>query len=291
MRRFKLTLAIVSSCLIALAVAAPIGASGASSKSCGPSFAVLHNDQIGTMKIPAGHYTLTPVGVTCANAAILMNRFLADFDGILPGGWVINGTNGFYKAGTSETLTFKAGAIKPSNTTNNGQCAGTFTVLHNDRIGALSVPAGQYKITTKGLLCWYDTQKFAYFLNYDYAGKLPKPWSLNVAQKRFTREAGNYFSIKRVSSSTGGGGTYPNNAVTCPSLYKVGSPASLNGINFAAGSYYINVFSSVSCSQASSFLSLFFRAGAAPESWIVVPETGTFLQGNGTSGFQVEPAR
>jgi hypothetical protein len=52
----------------------------------------------------------------------------------------------------------------------------TFEVLHDDRIGAASLPAGTYSLTSDdaGLSCKAASQLFARFLE-DWDGNLPAP--------------------------------------------------------------------------------------------------------------------
>ena len=53
----------------------------------------------------------------------------------------------------------------------------------------MSLPAGNYRINrltgSQKLTCPQATAWFAYFLNHDYAGNLPKPWTMNAAAKTF----------------------------------------------------------------------------------------------------------
>ena len=54
-------------------------------------------------------------------------------------------------------------------------CSSTFSVLHNDRIGALRVPAGEYDITLirqNRITCARASQLFSRFLQ-DFDGTLP----------------------------------------------------------------------------------------------------------------------
>ena len=54
------------------------------------TFHVLHNDRIGRLKLPEGHYrirVLDDQALTCERASKLFARFLQDFDGELPGAW------------------------------------------------------------------------------------------------------------------------------------------------------------------------------------------------------------
>ena len=63
-----------------------------------------------------------------------------------------------------------------------GACP-SFRVLHNDRIGPASLPAGSYEVTPaagSGLSCAAASRLFTRFLE-DYDGVLPRPWRV-VAQ-------------------------------------------------------------------------------------------------------------
>src|SRR3954453_4277979 len=73
----------------------------------------------------------------------------------------------------------------------------TFQVLHDDRVGALLLPAGTYGVTVKDLTCAQSTRLFAEFLQ-DYDGVLPKPWKTIVTGKgkgTFSRAGGASFSV------------------------------------------------------------------------------------------------
>ncbi len=64
-------------------------------------------------------------------------------------------------------------------------------VLHYDRIGAMSLPAGEYQITldssdTPGLNCSRASRDFTYFFDHDGDGSLPQPWTMNMSQRAFT---------------------------------------------------------------------------------------------------------
>ena len=58
---------------------------------CPGSFEVLHNNRIGKVRIPAGHYRITLLGgdITCASAMRNFKRFLERPRGNLPGGWFL----------------------------------------------------------------------------------------------------------------------------------------------------------------------------------------------------------
>ena len=170
----------------------------ANGRLCPGTFHVLHDDRIGVLRLPAGHYTITLLstqGMSCRKASRLFARFLEDYDGILPGRWQLD----------PQTATFRRGAsrvgfrVKPSSSDSGGggvhprrgaRCPGTFRVLHNDRIGRLRLPRGRYWITllsSRGLNCKQASRRFTQFLDEDYAGVLPRPWVLNAGRAEFRR--------------------------------------------------------------------------------------------------------
>jgi hypothetical protein len=282
-RPVSVLLAVISVALVS-AFASP---AASAATPCPASFTVLHNDRVGTMSIPRGPYFLEPTGLSCAEASSLLRRFLNDFDGRLPGGWTTAPTGiGFVNPTTNQSFTL--GTVAPPNGGGGGRCPGTFTVEHNDRIGALRLRAGRYKIRTRGLSCASASRQFAFFLDYDYAGNLPPGWRLNVAQKRFSR-GGASFTVRRVGGGGGGGGVHPHHAITCPRTVTLAAGTTIGSLIIPAGPYYVNVFSDLSWSRATALFKQFAAAGAAPHDWVVEPETGTFLLGR--DGFQIEPAR
>jgi hypothetical protein len=278
---------------LSLAVAAVVALSAAPTSPaavarCRSSFAVLHNDRVAALSIPKGQYHLTPVGLNCAAASELFTRFLDDFDGVLPGGWRADAaTSSFVNPITNQSIAIGSPlSPKPSS---RGVCPGTFTVEHNDRIGRLSLRAGKYQVTVRGgLSCATATSELAFFLFHDFAGTLPRPWKLNLAAQRFSKGKAS-FNVKFVSRSgkSGGGGVHPNLAITCPNTVSLAASTTLGSLIIPAGSYYVNVFSNLSCSTATSDFKQFVTAGALPAQWTLQADTGTFLLGN--EGFQIEP--
>jgi hypothetical protein len=252
---------------------------------CPSSFTVLHNDRVGTMSIPRGPYFLEPTGLSCAAASSLLRRFLNDFNGSLPGGWTTAPTGlGFVNPTTNQSFTL--GTAAPPNG-GGGRCPGTFTVEHNDRIGALRLRKGRWKIRATGMSCASASRQFAFFLDYDYAGKLPPGWRLNVAKKRFSR-GGVSFSVRHVGGTGGGGGLHPHHAITCPGTVTLAAGTTIGSLVVPSGSYYVNVFSALSCRRAKALFEQFAAAGAVPPDWVVESETGVFLLGR--DGFQIERA-
>lgn len=171
---------------------------------CPGTFRVLHNDRIGTFRIPEGNYRLTLLGVgriSCSQAARYFARFLQDFDGILPSPWFLDPETGSFMRG-SRNVGFRikeaVAPLTPRSAPGGGthptgrRCPGTFRVLHNDRIGRLALAKGPYRITLLsggGLSCQGASQQLTSFLQ-DFSGAIPRPWVLNVSTATFRRGQG-----------------------------------------------------------------------------------------------------
>jgi hypothetical protein len=174
---------------------------------CAGVFQVLHNDRIGNMRFPAGPYTVTLLSagrLTCDQAMNRFAGFLKDYDGRLPGFWLLDWRNGTFIRGTWQVGFRVEPAVNPlpGPTPSSGglRCAATFRVLHNDRIGALQIPRGRYWVTRTSAgrpTCAATTRLLAGFLQRP-DGKLPRPWRLRASTATFTRPSGAGFSIKPV---------------------------------------------------------------------------------------------
>ena len=190
--------------------ASPTPPTPPSKRVCPSYFTVLHNDRIGSFAIRRGRYriTLLSVGrISCAQASNAFARFLQDFDGILPRPWFIDPSTGTFMRG-SRYVGFRikpwSGPLPPSggggrHPSTGGKCAGTFRVVHNDRIGKLRLPRGPYLINALGnVSCAQASTQFASFLANDYTGMLPRPWRLQVTTGTFLRGTGsqNGFRVK-----------------------------------------------------------------------------------------------
>lgn len=162
-------------------------AEAAAAARCPATFHVLHDDRIGRLKLPQGHYrirVLDEQALTCARASKLFARFLQDFDGNLPGKWRLNVRRAkFVKRGTDVGFKVKkvgrrsgsGGGKHPSG--RHERCP-TFRVLHNDRIGDVRFPRGTYQMTALGgFTCQKASNKFAAFLELP-EGDLPGRWKL-----------------------------------------------------------------------------------------------------------------
>jgi hypothetical protein len=166
---------------------------------CSQRFVLAQNDRIGSLVINKGRYIidrLGPLSPSCAQDASLLGGFLMDFDGVLSNGWVLLANDGTFVRG-SVSYGFRlepdpdqgAGGTRfPTQTT---RCSATFSVVHNDRIGALPFPAGPYWVSiykNSNITCPQATQLFAAFLQRT-DGTLPSPWVINVATGSFRRGA------------------------------------------------------------------------------------------------------
>ena len=191
------------------ASAAPAAAQvPAAPATCPATFSVLHNDHIGTLAVPKGAYTMTVrAPMTCARATKRFASFLQDFDGRLPAPWTIDQPTATFLRGTTGAGFGIARAATPTPAPSGGgtspegrRCPGSFTVEHDDRIGALRLPAGPYRITLASSgrpSCAMSARYLARFLD-SPAGRLPSPWALNTASGTFTDGTGRGFRIKPV---------------------------------------------------------------------------------------------
>lgn len=278
--------------LVALTAVPGIAAPGprASAATCPGTFTVLHNDHIGAVAFPAGQYRVARNQLSCAAASQLFSRFLEDYDGVLPAPWQLVGNiRRFQKTGTaSEFQVTPLAPPKPGSLA----CPGTFTVLHNDHIGAMSVPAGRWQITllsTKGLSCAQAAGEFTTFLDEDWTGRLPAPWTMNVATRTFSTSATNGFRITYAGSNSGGGGHHPGNLqVRCPT-FRVLNDDHVGSLVLPKGTYNMWAWGGISCPQASADFRAFLDDpnGDLPAQWTEIPQTGSFVRG--ASGFRVKP--
>ena len=176
---------------------------------------------------------------------------------------------------------------------------GTFTVLHNDRIGDLSLPKGKYTVNVINgdlLSCSQATTNFRNFL-WDYDGVLPRPWRytvLGVGKGRFFQSTNKQvgFAVRRGASPapTPGPTPTPSNFVRCPGTFRVLNNDRIGSLILPKGPYYIySSTSGPSCSGASDLFRQFlnFPAGNLPRPWKL--KGATFTNPNGTS-FRVKQA-
>jgi hypothetical protein len=188
------------------------------------------------------------------------------------------------------------------------QCAGTFRVLHNDQIGRLSLPKGNYRITILASgrpSCAQASALFTRFLE-DWDGKLPGGWRVGVADRVFVRAPGVGFHVARVGQGGGGGtgegeeeesggrGHHPAGGEFCPGTFRVLNNDRIGALRLQKGPYWIILLQrrGLSCKQASRLFTRFLDDfdGNLPPPWVLEPQTATFLRSGSGIGFRVKPA-
>jgi len=186
-------------------------------------------------------------------------------------------------------------AVAPAS----GAACPSFRVLHNDRIGPASLPAGSYAITVEaGLSCQAASQLFTRFLE-DYDGVLPKPWRVvaeGSGKASFTRGGQPGFSVAR-GGGGGGGGRGGNNELgqLCSGAYTVNAGSQVGPLFFPKSQYllYIPPKSAISCRRASVLFTRFLAQpnGTLPFPWRLKNQTATFYKSAHPlrSAFRVEP--
>lgn len=173
----------------------------------------------------------------------------------------------------------------------------SFRVLHDDRIGPASFPAGSYEVTVEpGLSCKAASQLFARFLE-DYDGVLPKPWRVVAEGSGVASFVGGVAAGFTVSRATGGGGGSGNNVLgkLCPGSFTVNAGSRVGPLLFPKGRYliYIPPRSGISCRRASVLFTRFLAApgGTLPYPWRLKNQTATFFKPihPERSAFRIEP--
>ena len=180
----------------------------------------------------------------------------------------------------------------------------SFKVLHDDRIGAASLPAGNYEVTTqefqgRGISCQEASRLFTRFLQ-DWDGNLPNGWRVSAeAPGKATfgrpsipeRPAG--FSVRRVG---GGGGGNNELGRLCGGTFTVNVASDVGPLFFPKGQYliYIPAGSGITCRRASVLFTKFLASpgGQLPFPWRVKTQTATFYKSENPtrSAFRIEPA-
>ena len=299
---------LVAACCTALAGATP---AAAAETACPATFAVLHDDEVGTVPVAAGNYTVTVLDdatLDCTSASDLFRQFLEDFDGRLARPWVVRGAPITFTAGAGSTTGFRAApATAPSGGGGGGRypasgttCPAFFDVEHADRIGSFRVPKGEYRITLLAagqITCARAASLFTRFLR-DFDGRLGGGWRLDRATGTFSSSLQLGF---RVKEAVGGpvtsrpAGTDPADGVRCPGTFTVQHKNRIGKLRLPAGDYIITRLrgGALTCAQAvarfRSFLE--FPMGDLPKPWVLDADEGTFRRGRGsTTGFRVEPA-
>jgi len=176
-------------------------------------------------------------------------------------------------------------------------CPATFEVLHDDTVGALYLPRGNYTITLldpAALTCPEASDLFRQFLE-DYDGRLRRPWVVDAAEATFTRGAGGSvgFSVAPAGSGGGGGGGghHPVGTV-CPGTFHVLHDDHIGTFALPSGHYLITLLSvgRMTCSKAATYLARFLDDfdGVLPRPWFLDTETGSFMRGARNVGFRIK---
>jgi hypothetical protein len=99
--------------------------------------------------------------------------------------------------GLAGAIVVVAGLATATGASASTACPGTFHVLHDDHVGRLQLPAGNYTITiVKGsnLSCSRASKLFSRFLQ-SPSGVLPSPWKVKARTGTFTKGK-NGFRVK-----------------------------------------------------------------------------------------------
>ncbi|MBX5443083.1 MAG: hypothetical protein IRZ32_16340 [Solirubrobacteraceae bacterium] len=185
----------------------------------------------------------------------------------------------------------------PSGSGGTTECP-SLQVLHNDRIGQLTLPAGAYTITIttpSTLTCAAAADWFRQFLQ-DWDGRLPAGWRVDAATSSFSRTSPNQaFSVRRTGAQppSGGPSTRPAGGDVCPAVFEVSHDDHVGALAIPQGRYVIVLVSTgrLTCDQAATSLARFMQDfdGTLPRPWFVDTETATFLRGSLNVGFRLEP--
>jgi hypothetical protein len=190
---------------------------------------------------------------------------------------------------------------RPAGAANPTTCPG-FRVLHDDRIGAATFPAGSYTLTLQdsSLSCTSSAALFARFLE-DYDGVLPKPWVVaneGPGKASFLRAVTGAtvpgFAVELTKKGGGEGGSSPTLGKLCPGTFTVNSTTVVGPLRFTKGAFliYLPTGSGITCNRASVLFTRFLGAGGRlPAPWRLLNQTATFYkpQNAKRSAFRIEP--
>jgi hypothetical protein len=179
----------------------------------------------------------------------------------------------------------------------------SFSVLHNDRIGAAVFPAGTYTITLEdsGLTCKAGGELFARFLE-DFDGNLPDSWKVTPegsGRASFGRAGQAGFSVALTKKQSSGeiekeGATNPDLGTLCRNPFTVNHTTTLRPLRFTKGQFliYLPPGSRINCEQAVSLFQRFLgNSPNVPAPWKLTSQTATFYKPASPtrSAFRIEP--
>ena len=166
-------------------------------------------------------------------------------------------------------------------------CGPLFHVLHDDRVGALTLPAGRYRIVPFGPEapdCHTASDLLRQFLE-DWDGRLPNRWVVDAPDSGFLRGDSGFTVLAATPAEpdAGGGGRHPANGAACNGLFQVLHDDFIGDVEIPAGRYRITVLSvgRLSCAGSATLFAGFLQdfAGDLPGGWELDPQTGTFARG------------
>jgi hypothetical protein len=179
-----------------------------------------------------------------------------------------------------------AHAAQPAQT-----CPGTFTVLHNDRVGPMAVPGGAYTVRVTGVSCGGAPKLIGRFLD-DFDGALPGGWTTASRGIGFSNPARGA-AITLTASRPGAGGA-------CPGTFAVEHNGRIGALSLRAGGYTIRA-SRMSCAAASRQFAAFLYDAGLSGGWSMNASAQRFTRGGasftvrrsggGTSGGGVHPSQ
>jgi len=182
-----------------------------------------------------------------------------------------------------------AAAPGPVATAAKAVCPANFTVLHNDAIGKLKLPAGPYQITVVGkVTCAQASKLFTTFLD-DFDGKLPGGWKVSLSPAGFTQPGAAFYVRKAVTPPN----PPPSGGVTCPGKYNLKHNDKILSMSLPAGNYVVQVLkknAGLTCNQATAYFVQFLTQNyktPLPSPWTMNVSAKTFYKGKATVGFRV----
>ena len=190
-------------------------------------------------------------------------------------------------------------ALAPSASAAEATCPGTFQVLHNDRIGAMQLPAGAYTITvldSATMGCTEASHLLSQFLE-DWDGRLPRPWVANNSTRTFTAGRNSTVGFRvtpgEPTPPTPPNPPHPPSSRVCAGYFTVLHNDRIGSFSIPRGRYRITLlgYAGVSCSQASTLFARFLQDfdGVLPRPWFLDPSTGSFMKGSRHIGFRIKP--
>jgi len=195
----KLSMAtiVAATAMLALMFAGGAKQAQADELSCPAYVQVVDHDKIGRLDVPPSYYILTIADderLTCDYVTDMFIAFLQDFDGVLPKPWKLNAKTATFTRGRKSdgVFTVTASESPPSEAEPvilPKSCGAKFTVVHNDRIGKLKIPAGKYRLTVldkKKLTCAKAAKRFKGFLA---KGNVPNTWKVKRSSATFQKKA------------------------------------------------------------------------------------------------------